>query len=53
MEHNETEEIELTDETEVRGVPWAELKKDMKKVGFSKRYSTPRDRKLIAKLMEA
>ena len=44
MENYETEEVELSDETLVRGTAWADLKKEMKSKTFLKQFSTPRDR---------
>ena len=52
-ENTETEEVELTDETMIRGVPWSEIKVNMKKKDFLSEWSTPHDRKLITKLMDA
>ena len=34
IENIETEEVELTDETKIRGIPWSTIKKDMKKKDF-------------------
>ena len=52
-ENNETEEVELTDETMIRGTPWSEIKVNMKKKDFISEWSTLHDRKLIRKLMDA
>ena len=52
-ENTETEEVELTDETMIRGTPWSAIKKNMKKKDFLLEWSTPHDRKLISKLMDA
>ena len=52
-ENVETEEVELTDETLIRGTPWSKIKKNMKKKDFLKEWSTPHDRKLVTNLMDA
>ena len=52
-EITETEEVDLTDETMIRGTPWSAIKKNMKKKDFLLEWSTPHDRKLISKLMDA